>query len=67
MKFLSAMAPNWNISLFHYRNQGTDFSSALVGIQAPVADDAALDGFLRQLGYAHAEETDNEAYRQFLI
>jgi len=32
-----------------------------------VADDAALDGFLRQLGYAHAEETDNEAYRQFLI
>jgi len=67
MKFLSAMAPNWNISLFHYRNQGTDFSSALVGIQAPVADDAALDGFLRQLGYVHAEETDNEAYRQFLI
>ena len=35
MKFLSAMAPNWNISLFHYRNQGVDFSSALVGIQAP--------------------------------
>ncbi|MDG9968177.1 threonine ammonia-lyase, biosynthetic [Achromobacter mucicolens] len=67
MKFLSAMAPNWNISLFHYRNQGTDFSSALVGIQAPVADDAALDAFLRQLGYAHAEETGNEAYRQFLI
>jgi threonine dehydratase len=22
MKFLSSMAPNWNISLFHYRNQG---------------------------------------------
>ena len=67
MKFLSAMAPNWNISLFHYRNQGADFSSALVGIQAPVADDAALDAFLRQLGYAHSEETANEAYRLFLI
>ena len=25
MKFLAAMAPNWNISLFHYRNQGADF------------------------------------------
>jgi len=67
MKFLSAMAPNWNISLFHYRNQGADFSSALVGIQAPLADDAALDAFLRQLGYVHFEETGNEAYRQFLI
>ncbi len=67
MKFLSEMAPNWNISLFHYRNQGTEFSSALVGIQAPLADSAALDAFLRQLGYAHTEETGNEAYRQFLI
>ncbi|WP_254595820.1 threonine ammonia-lyase, biosynthetic [Achromobacter anxifer] len=67
MKFLSEMAPNWNISLFHYRNQGTEFSSALVGIQAPLADNAALDAFLRQLGYSHSEETGNEAYRQFLI
>ena len=39
----------------------------LVGIQAPLADDAALDRFLAQLGYAHWEETANEAYRQFLI
>ena len=54
MKFLSAMAPNWNISLFHYRNQGVDFSSALVGIQAPPADATALDAFLAQLGYAHS-------------
>lgn len=67
MRFLNAMNPDWNISLFHYRNQGTEFSSALVGIQAPLADSAALDAFLRQLGYAHTEETGNEAYRQFLI
>ncbi|MBP6706538.1 MAG: threonine ammonia-lyase, biosynthetic, partial [Achromobacter sp.] len=51
---------------FHYRNQGVDFSSALVGIQAPPADATALDAFLAQLGYAHSEETDNPAYRQFL-
>ncbi|MDB5954169.1 threonine ammonia-lyase, biosynthetic, partial [Ramlibacter sp.] len=24
MRFLDSMAPNWNISLFHYRNQGGD-------------------------------------------
>ncbi|MCS6474349.1 PLP-dependent threonine dehydratase, partial [Burkholderia thailandensis] len=33
MKFLSSMAPDWNISLFHYRNQGADYSSILVGLQ----------------------------------
>ena len=24
MRFLDSMAPNWNISLFHYRNQGAE-------------------------------------------
>ncbi|MFM0298499.1 threonine ammonia-lyase, biosynthetic, partial [Paraburkholderia sp. RL17-380-BIE-A] len=41
MKFLSSMAPNWNISLFHYRNQGADYSSILVGIQVPVSENEA--------------------------
>src|SRR3546814_7870837 len=35
MKFLSAMNPEWNISLFHYRNQGDDYGRILVGIQVP--------------------------------
>ncbi|MGB7443973.1 MAG: threonine ammonia-lyase, biosynthetic, partial [Coleofasciculaceae cyanobacterium] len=25
MKFVGAMSPNWNISLFHYRNNGADY------------------------------------------
>src|SRR5690606_32709482 len=65
MKFLSEMAPNWNISLFHHRNQGADFSSALVGIQAPLADGAALDACVRQLGYVRFEDTATEAYGRF--
>src|SRR5574343_269989 len=41
MRFLSSMHPDWNISLFHYRNQGADYGRILVGIQVPPADDAA--------------------------
>jgi len=66
MRFLSSMAPNWNISLFHYRNQGADYSSILVGIQVPAAEDAEFCRFLATLGYPHWEETNNPAYRLFL-
>ena len=36
MKFLSSMQPGWNISLFHYRNQGADYGRILVGLQVGV-------------------------------
>jgi threonine dehydratase len=66
MKFLSSMAPNWNISLFHYRNQGADYSSILVGIQVPSAEDSEFARFLATLGYPYWEETLNPVYRLFL-
>ena len=66
LKFLSLMAPNWNISLFHYRNQGADYGRILVGLQVPSEDKAAFDAFLATLGYPHVEETLNPAYRLFL-
>ena len=66
LKFLSLMRPGWNISLFHYRNQGADYGRILVGIQVPPKDDKAFDKFLKTLGYPYAEETDNPVYRLFL-
>ena len=42
MRFLSSMHPDWNISLFHYRNQGADYGRILVGIQVPQPDKAAF-------------------------
>ena len=65
-KFLSLMAPTWNISLFHYRNQGADYGRILVGIQVPPHDGAAFDAFLQTLGYPYIEETQTPAYRLFL-
>jgi threonine dehydratase len=66
LKFLSLMRPGWNISLFHYRNQGADYGRILVGLQVPPKDDKAFDKFLKALGYPYAEETDNPVYRLFL-
>jgi threonine dehydratase len=66
MRFLTSMSPNWNISLFHYRNQGSDYGRILVGLQAPRKDGAALRRFLAELGYQYQDETDSSAYRLFL-
>jgi threonine dehydratase len=66
MKFLNAMRPGWNISLFHYRNQGADYGRILVGIQVPTADNKAFASFLKELGYPYVDETNNPAYRMFL-
>ncbi len=66
MKFLSAMRPGWNISLFHYRNQGADYGRILVGLQVPPSDNKAFDAFLKTLGYPFVEETGNPVYKLFL-
>ena len=66
MKFLNLMNPDWNISLFHYRNQGADYSHVLVGIQVPGEQDKAFAAFLSKTGYPWVEETENPAYHMFL-
>ena len=66
MRFLATMHPGWNISLFHYRNQGADYGRILVGIQVPAADRRAFHSFLETLAYPYVEETDNPVYRLFL-
>ncbi|MCF8208356.1 MAG: threonine ammonia-lyase, biosynthetic [Rhodoferax sp.] len=66
LKFLSLMRPNWNISLFHYRNQGADYGRILVGLQVPTSDDKAFAEFLQTLDYPCVDESNNPVYRMFL-
>ncbi len=66
MRFLDSLAPNWNISLFHYRNHGADYGQILVGIQVPPKEQSAFKHFLATLGYPHWDESKNPAYRLFL-
>jgi threonine dehydratase len=35
LDFLQAVGTDWNISLFHYRNHGSDYGRILAGIQVP--------------------------------
>jgi threonine dehydratase len=64
--FLDALAGRWNISLFHYRNHGSDFGRVLAGLEVQDADLAAFTLFLDGLGYEYAIESSNPAYRFFL-
>jgi len=66
IRFLAAMNPNWNISLFHYRNQGDDYGRVLAGLQVPPQDKKDLKTFLDTLGYSYWNETHNPAYALFL-
>lgn len=64
--FLDQMNPEWNISLFHYRNNGGDSGQVLVGIQVPEKDNKILKAFLANIGYPYVDETDNPGYKWFL-
>ena len=67
MRFLDSMRGGWNISLFHYRNQGADYGRVLVGIQVPRKELGEFRAFLKKLGYPYADETRNPAYKLFLV
>jgi threonine dehydratase len=66
VRFLKAIGSRWNISLFHYRNHGSDYGRVLAGIQVPPAERTEFVQHLNELHYAYVEETENPAYRMFL-
>jgi threonine dehydratase len=66
MRFLESMSRGWNISLFHYRNHGTDYGRILVGIQVPPSEKPDFQKFLDGLGYRYWDESQNPAYQLFL-
>ena len=66
LRFLESIGSRWNISLFHYRNHGSDYGRVLAGIQAPPAERGELLQHLNDLHYPYVDETANPAYRIFL-
>lgn len=66
LSFLEKMSGHWNISLFHYRNHGSDFGKVLMGIQVPEQDNKSFSEFLKKAGFAYQDETQNPAYQLFL-
>ncbi len=68
MQFLATLAGRWNISLFHYRNHGSDYGRVLIGIQVPEENitDGSFNAFLEEIGYAFTDENSNPAFKLFL-
>lgn len=66
IKFLNCMRPDWNISLFHYRNHGADYGRIVIGTQVPSTEMADWQAFLETIGYRYWDETNNPAYQLFL-
>ncbi|GME68214.1 unnamed protein product [[Candida] boidinii] len=65
-KFLEGLKTNWNLTLFHYRNQGDDIGKVLAGISVPKSDTEKFQTFLDNLGYKYKNESDNVVYKKFL-
>ncbi len=66
LTFLTLMGQHWNISLFHYRNHGSDYGRVLVGLQVPEGDGEEFQQFLEKLSYEYKNESENPAYKLFL-
>ena len=66
LNFLNQVGNRWNISLFHYRNHGSNFGRILMGFQVDDPDLKAFNTFLKGIKIPYWEETGNEAYELFL-
>jgi threonine dehydratase len=66
LAFLKAVGVQWNISLFHYRNHGSDHGRVLAGVQVAESERGEFKKHLDTLGYSYWPETGNPAYRLFL-
>jgi threonine dehydratase len=66
LRFLQSVGSRWNISLFHYRNHGSDYGRVLCGIQVPMAERDEFRLHIDALHYPYADESANPAYGIFL-
>jgi threonine dehydratase len=63
LQFLTSLGGRWNISLFHYRNQGTGFGRVLCGLEVPPPERPALAAALDGLGFSHSPVGDSPVTR----
>jgi threonine dehydratase len=66
LRFLKSVGTSWSISLFHYRNDGSDYGRVLAGIRVPKREREEFLRHLRDLHYPFVDETANAAYKLFL-
>ncbi|WP_244137583.1 threonine ammonia-lyase, biosynthetic [Burkholderia sp. BCC1644] len=62
LEFLRKFGDEWDISLFHYRNEGFDYGRVLIGIRCDRADSARLYSALEATRFEFSEQTDASPY-----
>ncbi len=66
INFLKNMKSNWTISIFHYRNHGSDVGKIVIGVLIDSAEINYWHKFVEFLGYKYWDETNNQTYKLFL-
>ena len=64
--FLDKLSDKFNITLFHYRNQGAAYGRVLVGFESKQENYPKLLKYLAGTGFRFWDETQNSAYKSFL-
>ena len=64
--FLDKLSDKFNITLFHYRNQGAAYGRVLVGFESKQENYPKLLKYLARTGFRFWDETQNSAYKSFL-
>lgn len=65
-RFLVALRLHYNISLFQYRNAGSDIGKVLAGIQCPDAEVSHLHKELNKIGYPWEDCSNEDVFKTFL-
>ncbi|KAI0473580.1 threonine dehydratase [Xylariaceae sp. FL0804] len=65
-KFLRTLQLRYNISLFQYRNGGSDVGKVLTGIQCPDGEVTDLEKSLKEIGYPWEDCTESPVFKTFL-
>ena len=66
LNFLTFLKDKWDISLFHYKNQGAIYGGALVGFTIRQKQVKILERVLLRISYPFTRETENLGYQAFL-
>ena len=66
MKFLKNMKQEWSISVFHYRNHGSDVGRIVIGVLINQNNLYDWYKFVNELGYKYWDESNNQTYKLFL-
>ena len=64
--FLESLGNQWNISLFHYKNQGALYGGALIGFKVKKNSKKKLEQKLISIGFPNTNQTTSKAYQAFL-